>query len=37
MILTLVPTSLILQRLMYPLISRRLESQKAYFELPSGR
>jgi len=37
MILTLVPASLFLQRLMHPLLSRRLESQKAYFELPSGR
>jgi len=37
MILTLVPASLLLQRLMYPLLSRRLDSQKAYFELPSGR
>jgi hypothetical protein len=37
MILTLVPASLLLQRLMYPLLWRRLESRKAYFELPSGR
>src|SRR5437667_129728 len=37
MILTLVPLSLLVQRLMNPLFSRRLESQRAYFELPSGR
>ena len=37
MILTLVPASLLLQRLIYPLLSRKLESQRAYFELPSGR
>jgi hypothetical protein len=36
-ILTLVPASLIVQRLLRPLFSRRLESQRAYFELPSGR
>src|SRR6266446_3717676 len=36
-ILTLVPLSLLAQRLMRPLLSRRLESQRAYFELPSGR
>jgi len=36
-ILTLVPASLLVQRLMRPLVSRRLESQRAYFELPSGR
>src|SRR5260221_3035418 len=35
-ILTLVPLSLLAQRLMRPLLSRRLESQRAYFELPSG-
>lgn len=36
-ILTLVPVSLLAQRLMRPLLLRRLESQKAYFERPSGR
>ncbi|TMH15916.1 MAG: dialkylresorcinol condensing enzyme [Betaproteobacteria bacterium] len=36
-ILTLVPLSLLVQRLMIPLFSRRLESQRTYFELPSGR
>src|SRR6266853_1766743 len=36
-ILLLVPLSLLAQRLMRPLLSRRLESQRAYFELPSGR
>jgi hypothetical protein len=25
------------QRLLRPLLARRLESQRAYFELPSGR
>jgi len=35
-ILTLVPLSLLVQRLMIPLFSRRLESQRMYFELPSG-
>ena len=37
MIVTIVPASLLLQRLMRPLLARRLESQQAYFELPSGR
>jgi hypothetical protein len=37
MIVTVVPTSLLLQRLLRPLLSRRLESRRAYFELPSGR
>lgn len=37
MIITVVPASLLLQRLMRPLLARRLESQQAYFELPSGR
>ena len=37
MIITVVPASLLLQRLMRPLLVRRLESQRAYFELPSGR
>ena len=36
MILALVPPSLLLQRLLRPLFARRLESAKAYFELPSG-
>src|SRR2546429_4476401 len=35
-ILTLVPLSLLVQRLMIPPFSRRLESQRTYFELPSG-
>ena len=37
MILAVVPASLLLQRLLRPLFARRLESQKSYFELPSGR
>lgn len=37
MILAVVPASLILQRLMRPLLARRLQSQQAYFEQPSGR
>jgi hypothetical protein len=37
MILAVVPASLLLQRLLRPLLARRLESQKAYFELPSGK
>ncbi len=37
MILTVVPASLLAQRLLRPLLARRLESRKAYFELPSGR
>ena len=36
MILAVVPVSLLLQRLLRPLLARRLESQKAYFEAPSG-
>ena len=36
MILAVVPSSLLLQRLLRPLLARRLESQKTYFELPSG-
>jgi len=36
-ILLLVPLSLLAQHLMRPLFSRRLESQRTYFELPSGR
>jgi hypothetical protein len=37
MVLVIVPPSLLVQRLLRPLLARRLESQKAYFELPSGR
>jgi hypothetical protein len=37
MILTVVPASLLAQRLLRPLLARRLESRRAYFELPSGR
>ncbi len=37
MILTIVPASLLAQRLLRPLLARRLESRRAYFELPSGR
>jgi hypothetical protein len=37
MIITIVPASLLLQRLMRPLFADRLELQRAYFELPSGR
>ena len=37
MVLAVVPASLLLQRLLRPLLARRLESQRAYFELPSGR
>jgi uncharacterized membrane protein len=36
-IVTVVPASLLVQRLLRPLLARRLESQRAYFELPSGR
>lgn len=36
MILVVVPPSLILQRLLRPLLARKLESAKAYFEAPSG-
>jgi hypothetical protein len=36
MILAVVPASLLLQRLLRPLLARRLESQKTYFEAPSG-
>ena len=36
MILAVVPASLLLQRLLRPLLAQRLQSQKAYFELPSG-
>jgi hypothetical protein len=37
MIITIVPASLLLQRLMRPLYAERLELQRAYYELPSGR
>jgi len=37
MILAVVPVSLLVQRLLRPLLARRLESQKTYFEAPSGR
>ncbi len=37
MIIAVVPASLLLQRLLRPLFARRLESGRAYFELPSGR
>jgi hypothetical protein len=37
MIITTVPASLLLQRLMRPLFAERLELQRAYYELPSGR
>jgi hypothetical protein len=37
MVIVIVPPSLIVQRLLRPLLARRLESQRAYFELPSGR
>jgi len=36
MILAVVPASLLLQRLLRPLLARRLQLQKTYFELPSG-
>ena len=36
MILVVVPPSLILQRLLRPLLARKLQSAKAYFEAPSG-
>lgn len=37
MIIAVVPASLLLQRLLRPLLARRLESGRTYFELPSGR
>jgi hypothetical protein len=37
MIISIVPASLLLQRLMRPLFAERLELQRAYYELPSGR
>jgi hypothetical protein len=37
MIVTIVPASLLLQRLMRPLVGGRLELQRTYYELPSGR
>lgn len=36
MILAVVPASLLLQRLLRPLLARRLATQKTYFEAPSG-
>jgi hypothetical protein len=36
MILLVVPPSLVVQRLLRPLLARRLEAARAYFELPSG-
>lgn len=36
MILVVVPPSLVLQRLLRPLLARKLQSAKAYFEAPSG-
>ena len=36
MILAVVPVSLLVQRLLRPLLARRLASQKTYFEAPSG-
>jgi hypothetical protein len=37
MILAVVPTSLLLQRITRPLFAKRLRSLQAYYELPSGR
>ncbi len=37
MIITIVPASLLLQRLLRPLFANRLELQRAHYELPSGR
>jgi hypothetical protein len=37
MIITVVPASLLLQRLARPLLAGRLELQRKYYELPSGR
>jgi hypothetical protein len=37
MILLVVPPSLAVQRLLRPLLARRLEAARSYFELPSGR
>ena len=37
MILTIVPTSLLVQRITRPLFAARLRSLQAYYELPSGR
>jgi hypothetical protein len=36
-ILAIVPASLLLQRLLRPLLARRLDAQRDYFEAPSGR
>jgi hypothetical protein len=37
MIATVVPASLLLQRLLHPFLASRLESRRTYFESPSGR
>jgi hypothetical protein len=37
MIISIVPASLLLQRLFRPLLAERLELQRAHYELPSGR
>jgi hypothetical protein len=37
MILAVVPTSLLVQRITRPLFAKRLRSLQAYYELPSGR
>jgi hypothetical protein len=37
MIIVVVPLSLLLQRLAWPLFARRLRSLQTYYELPSGR
>lgn len=37
MVFIALPVSLLAQRLLRPLLARRLESKRAYFELPSGR
>jgi hypothetical protein len=37
MVFIALPASLLAQRLLRPLLARRLDSERAYFELPSGR
>ena len=37
MILAVVPTSLLVQRITWPLFAKRLQSLQTYYELPSGR
>jgi len=37
MVFIALPASLLAQRLLHPLLARRLDSERAYFELPSGR